>query len=62
MARLRRPVRPVILAPAPPVHGPAADRRRAAFERAWPLMTTTIPTRQITDAYLVAVLGDDDEP
>ena len=56
-----KPVRPVTLVPAPPV--PSAeqlslyDRRARAAARAWSLMGTSIPTRDILSSYLDEVLA-----
>lgn len=53
-----RPFRPaavpaVVAVPEPtPLH----ERRAAAADRAWLLLATTVPTRDILDAYLDAVL------
>jgi hypothetical protein len=51
----RRP-RPVTLAPRP-VEDPQTSRRRAAFDRAWPLLATSIPTADIVESYLLDVLA-----
>lgn len=58
----RRAVLPTYQLPSARVEGQAHDltlgnRRRRAAERAWALMPTSIPTRDILDSYLTDVLS-----
>ena len=55
--RLSRPdTSAVAVVAEPPVELSLQDRRALAFARVWPLLPTSIPTRDLTDSYLDDVL------
>jgi len=56
-----RPARPATITPPPPVENDVElslhDRRARAFRRVFPLLSTSIPTRDLVESYLDEVLG-----
>jgi hypothetical protein len=58
MARKFRAARPaqLVAAPDPEVELTLFERRARAFRRVWPLLSTSIPTRDLVTSYLDEVL------